>query len=660
MNVTELARKLRINSNDLLEILPQYGFDIGKRAIKIDNTIATKIIYAWPKIRKEMEFKKRQAKQKESEAQIEASLADKQDLYIPAILTVRDFAALLGIPVVEIIKRLMANGIMATVNHKIDFDTASIIADDLKITLHLKGEDTGVQTDQLKEHLDKDTNLTKRPPVIVIMGHVDHGKTTLLDTIRKENVAGGEAGGITQHIGAYQINHNGKIITFIDTPGHEAFTAMRSRGAKIADIAILVVAADDSLKPQTLEALKIIQQAQIPMVVAINKIDKDGANPARVRQDLAAQNVLSEEWGGKIIVEEISAKKNIGIDKLLESILLIDEMEADKIVANQEGPAVGTVIESHVDKSEGPVATLLIQSGILHPGDQMIINDVYFGKARSLRNYLNQTMESAKPAEPVKIIGLKFAPKVGDFMKVSIETIERSARKVKEYGTHKEESAVAHLIRSRQDQDGTNLPKLNVIIKADTLGSLEVLVESLEKLSTDKVQVKIIKQALGSVSENDVTRAEKDQAMILAFNVKALQSAEGLARDKNVHFKEYKVIYNLIDDVKAKLESLIKPEVIKKVLGKIKILAIFKAEKNGMILGAKVMEGIVVKDAKADVIRAGSLYEKGTITQVQSGKQEVNEVSEGNDCGIKYQGSTDVLVGDILEIYREELKEVKL
>jgi translation initiation factor IF-2 len=659
MNVSELARRVRVNSaEELLEILPDFGFDVGKRAIKIDDKIAGQIIKTWPKIKKELEFRQRKIEEEKKERQRELRKQSSATVVLPPVVSVKDFAALIDAPVSDVIKILMSNGIMATLNERIDFDTASLVADEFGANVALgEGEgDKGIsQADKLKAHFEGDKKVIERAPVIVIMGHVDHGKTKLLDTIREANVVDGESGGITQHIGAYQVEHNEHKITFIDTPGHEAFTAMRSRGAKVADIAILVVAADDSIKPQTKEAIKIIKAAGIPMIVAINKIDKPDADIERVKADLAKENLTPEEWGGNTIIQEISAKENINIDKLLDTIVLVTEMEQAKIVANPNRNAAGTIIESHVEKSQGPVATVLVQSGTLRVGDQMMINDVYFGKVRSMIKYNLEEIDEAGPSVPVKILGLKFAPRVGDLMEIPEGKISRAAKKVTAHDVHKEESVVTSKgkRKSEGDDDERVVEVLKVIVKADTLGSLEVIIESLEKLSSDKAKVKLLTKGLGNITDNDITLAADENAMVVGFHVKPLASANQLAIERDVDIKKYEVIYNLIDDVQDRLKALIKPEYEKKELGRLEVLAIFAKDTKTMVFGGKVLSGKIVNGTKVDILRNGTLYESGVISNLQSGKQDVREVVEGQECGISYKGSHDVEVGDIVMSYEE-------
>jgi translation initiation factor IF-2 len=664
MNVTELARKLKLNTTELLEILPEFGFDIGKKAIKVDDKVARKILDKSSEIKDKIEANKK-AKLEEFKRLQEQDdgIKEKKEVEIPSVVTVRELARIIDQPVNEVIKELMKNGVMASLNERIDFETASIIADEFNVTLK-SAEDLGkteVKREDIKSIIGREqkSDLKPRAPVVVVMGHVDHGKTKLLDTIRKSNVVGEEAGGITQHIGAYQVEKQDNKITFIDTPGHEAFTAMRSRGAKIADVAILVVAANDSIKPQTVEAIKIIQQAQIPMIVAINKIDLPEANIEKVKQDLSAMNLTPEDWGGKTITLPISAKENVGLDNLLDTILLVSEMEKDKIVANPDKKAVGTIIESHIDKGEGPVATILVQNGTLQVGDNICIDDVFFGKARNLKNYKNQAIEQAGPSVPVKVIGLKYAPKVGDIVEVKCK-IERKHKKIKAFDISKEESAIKQPVISEEETEEIGVKTINLIIKADVLGSLEAITESLEKIDTEEVKVKVISKGLGNITDTDINLADSSDALIIGFNVKAIPLAQDLAREKNIDIQYYDVIYKLIEDIKDRLSALISPEIIRNDLGKLKVLAIFRTENKSMIIGGKVLEGKVVKPAKADVLRDKELIFSGKITELQAGKQEVNEVPEDQECGLKFEGKPEIQEGDILQVYQEEIVTKKL
>ena len=422
MNVTELARHLRVSPQELRDILPRIGFDIGQRAIKIDQRLAQRIIKEWPRLVREL--KNREERERRQEEAVAAVRAEQRVVKIGSVVTIKDLANSFGLPVNRILAELMKNGIFASLNEKIDADTAMIIGSELGIEVVVENaaDNKKDEVDLLEEsrrNQGDQADLEVRPPVIVVMGHVDHGKTKLLDAIRTTDVVATEAGGITQHIGAYQITRKGKVVTFIDTPGHEAFTAMRKRGARVADLAILVVAADDGVKPQTIEAYRIIEEAKIPFVVAINKIDKPEANIEKAKQELANQlNLLAEDWGGKVVICPISAKQRLGIEDLLDTILLLADLEESSRLANPKLEAIGTIIESHVNKSEGPVATVLVQNGTLKIGDTLICNEQYYGRVRALKNYRGQNIKQAGPSTPVKIIGLKATPEIGDVVRV--------------------------------------------------------------------------------------------------------------------------------------------------------------------------------------------------------------------------------------------------
>ena len=505
-----------------------------------------------------------------------------------------------------------------------------------------------------------------RPPVVVVMGHVDHGKTTLLDAIRETHVVESEAGNITQHIGAYQAEHKDKVITFIDTPGHEAFTAMRSRGAKIADIAILVVAADDGIQPQTKEAIKIIEAAKVPFLVAINKIDKEEANIERIKQDLAGLNLIPEDWGGKTICVPVSAKNSEGIDELLEMVLLLADMEKEKIVANPDRCAVGTVIESHVDKGEGAVATILVQMGTLQKNNILSIENTLYGKVRSMKDFRGNLIDSAAPGTPVKIAGLKVAPEVGDILEVK-ESLKECTSKIKQTYAKKDKPVVK---KEAETEGETKKKKLNIVLKTDVLGSLEAVLASLEKFDYEDIGVDIISRGLGNITEADILRGEAVGASVFGFDVLLPPKVEEFARDKGVKVKTFKVIYDLIDEIKKDLEDLLEIEIVTTELGKMEVLAIFRTESSKMIVGGKVSDGKIVFDPKGKgetkirITRneGGARMEMGIVlmTQLQAGKVDVKEVEKGEECGIKFKGKTTVKVGDILEIYKEEKRVKKL
>jgi len=661
MNVTELARKLKVPTKELLEILPAVGFGIGRRAIKIDNKQAQKVIEQWPKLLAKYKDLNT-SKEVEIKDQIEESV-EKKSITIPSAVRVKDFAEKLKIPLSKVMAELMKNGVLSSMNEEIDFDTAAIVGQELGFEV-LENRNIGAEkektTVQKLESLlaEEDENkLKERPPVIVVMGHVDHGKTKLLDAIRKTNIVDAESGGITQHIGAYQAEKDGKMMTFIDTPGHEAFTTMRSRGARVADVAVLVIAADDSIQPQTKESIKIIKSAGLPMVVAINKIDKPDANPDKVKQDLAAMNLTPEDWGGKTITVPISAKQGTGIDDLLEMILLVADTEKEEIMANPNKSAVGTIIESHIDKGEGPVATILVQNGTLQNGDLVEVSGTFYGKIRAMKNFKGDDVNQAPPSMPVKILGLKAAPSVGDILEVKSDINRKS--KLKRYQLKKQATDYTRPSEAKKDKD-KNAKSLDVIIKADVLGSLEAIIASLTNMDNPEVSVNIISKGLGNINESDIKHAGASDAFVLGFHVKPTQDAASLAREKKVEIKLYDIIYKLLEDVKSRLEELLSPEVIRTDLGRLKVLAVFRKEKNSMIIGGSVTKGIVKFGAKVDVFRDKVKLATGNITQLQINKVDVNEAETGKECGIKFEGKPVIEEGDFLEVYTEEVKEKKL
>lgn len=662
MNFTELARRIKMNPNELREILPQLGFDIGHRAIKVDDRIANNIIKNWQKLKEEYTKKQQMYyKKKDVEREVDVEKKKKQ-VKIPQLLTVKDLAILLEIPVTRLIEELMRNGIIINMNEKIDFETAAIVSEDLGFEVVKEDMDDfsnkEASIDQISEFIKEqdESKLVERPPVVVVLGHVDHGKTKLLDTIRKTDVVAEESGGITQHIGAYQVKRKGRLITFIDTPGHEAFTTMRSRGARVADIAILVIAADDGVKPQTVEAIKIIRGAKLPMIVAINKIDKQESNIEKVKKELSEHNLVPEDWGGKTICVPVSAKEGTGIDDLLDMIGLVTDMEKESIRANPNTSAVGTVIESHIDTGEGPVATVLVQVGTLRINDYLGIGNVLYGKVRCIKDWRGENIDKATPGTPVKILGFRIAPAVGDIVAATKD--KKSLQKKIKF--HEVIRSQVDTSITRQKVNKKKASIYNIILKADVVGSLEAIILSLEKLSHPEVEVNIIKKGLGSITEADVLNAEATGAVIMGFHVNPTTSAKELAKEKHIKMKTYKVIYDLIDDVKSKLEAFLEPELVVQELGQIQVLAIFRKEKNSMIVGGKVITGKVMNSAKVRVMRHGEEIAVGQIIELQEGKESVSEVLEGSKCGIKFQGEPVIVENDVLEVYIEEKKEKKL
>lgn len=651
MNITELARILRISPQELRDLLPRLGFAIGQKAIKVDNQTARRIIKDWPVFKRRLEDEKL----RESRAKIDAEILPKErkTIFVPKLVTVRALAEIAQLPVNRVLAELMKNGVFASINEKIDFDTAAIIGDNLNLDVQVLAEETSIpeaeekKLDRILEQEDSQ-DMKPRPPIIVVMGHVDHGKTKLLDSIRQTNVVAGEAGGITQHIGAYQIIRKDQVITFIDTPGHEAFTAMRSRGAKVADIAILVVAADDGVKPQTVEAFRIIEAAKIPYIVAINKVDKPDADVNRTKQELSTQlNITPEDWGGKIICVPVSAKEGTGVEDILDMVLLVAETEAKSLLANPDAEAAGTVVESNMDKNAGPVATLLVQNGTLRVGDQLCFGGLVYGKVKSLKNYKGEVVGSAGPSSPAKILGLKTLPVVGDILEVG-DGEKISMRQMK---SKSDNSTVSVSSSENNDED---VPHINVIIKSDFLGSAEAIEESLLKLNNEKVKVKIISKSLGNITEGDIKRAEDSSAQILGFNVRISPVVENLVREKKISVKLFSIIYDLIKQVKEEMQLLVKPEINRVNLGRLKVLAVFRTENNFQIVGGKVLDGVVKNDSLVDVRRQDLFITGGRLTQLQAGRQEVAEVTKDQECGLKFEGKPLVQMGDILDIYREE------
>lgn len=667
MNITELARRLRVPAEELRNKLPELGFDIGTKALKVPDRDVGHIMRAWNSYKKRQFLNKKRDEQRKREERKQAvQEGTAEQVQIPAIITVREFADLLNLPIAKVMQELMRAGILASLNERIDFDTATIIAQDLGyIAVPAEGAEeveedeavTVLEEAKAQEKTSDDAQI--RPPVIVIMGHVDHGKTLLLDTIRHANVVEGEAGGITQHIGAYQVMHNDQKITFIDTPGHEAFTVMRSRGAKVADIAILVVAADDGIQPQTKEAIDIIKASKMPFIVAVNKIDKEGANVEKVLSQLTEHKMVPEEWGGDTITVPVSAKQATNIDKLLDMLLLVFDVEKGNIIANPDRRAIGTIIESHVDKGQGPVATVLVQTGTLHRGDILGVRGVNYGRVRAMKTWDGQDVDQAPPSTPVRILGFKDAPSVGDVLEVPEHA--KDLDKLKAQPNKKAGASEITIARStggdQSDEDGEEKVNLNILIKADVLGSLEALIGMIEKIDNPYVGVKIVGRGLGNVTDAEVLQAEATDALLLAFNVKPTGSAAQLARDKGVEIAEYNIIYKLFEDVVEKLRLLVPAEKVYTELGSLRILKVFKKVNKGTIAGGVVLKGEIALDATARVLRNDEVIGEGKITTLQAGKADVKTVQQGTECGFTFTGKTKLEDDDVLEFYTEEEKQ---
>ena len=580
------------------------------------------------------------------------------EITIPETISVKDFAAEIKKTSGEVLKKLMGYGIMATLNNDIDFDTAFLIAEEFGIKA-IKKETVTEEDILFDESEDKAEDLQPRPPVIVVMGHVDHGKTSLLDAIRSTNVIEGEAGGITQHIGASQVEVNGRMITFLDTPGHEAFTSMRARGAQVTDIAILVVAANDGVKPQTVEAINHAKAAGIPIIVAVNKIDLEGANVEKVKEELTKYELVPEEWGGDTIFVPISAKKKINIDTLLEMVLLVADMK--ELKANPSKQSKGVVIEAKLDKARGPVATMLVQRGTLDVGDTIVVGSV-IGRIRTMSNYKGKKVKKAGPSTPVEVTGLTEVPTAGetfyevDDEKTAKHLIERRKRQEREKSINA--TAKVSLNELFNQIEKGKLKELNIIVKADVQGSVEAVKQSLEKLSNDQVTVKVIHANVGGVTETDVTLAKVSNAIIIAFNVRPEALARDMADKEEVEIKQYSVIYHAIEDVEAAMKGMLDPEFEEKVIGNAEIRQTFKVSNVGTIAGCYVTNGKVSRNAGIRIIRDNVVIHDGKLISLKRFKDDVKEVATGYECGIQIENFNDIQEGDILEVYvMEEIKK---
>jgi translation initiation factor IF-2 len=673
MNVSDLARRLKVTPQELLEKLPKLGFDIGARAVKIDNRTGEHIFKKWMMVQRRERLRGQLLELSTNKKGSDDGDIEKKKITLPSVVIVRELAGIVKLPVTRVIQELMKAGILASQNERLDFETAAIIADELGYEATQEDEDAKqnkqeeVAQNKLQKKLENESEdkMAERPPVVVVMGHVDHGKTRTLDAIRRTHVIDGEAGGITQHIGAYQAIRKNRLITFIDTPGHEAFTVMRSRGAKVADIAILVVAADDGVQPQTREVIDIIKAAKIPFVVALNKIDKPEADVDRVLAELAEVGVTTEAWGGEAPMVKISAKEGTGIDDLLEVILLISDMNAEQLKSNPDNLAHGTIIEAHVDKGEGPVATALVQFGTLKRNDYLGVNGELLGRVRAMRDYKGDTVKEAPPGTPVKVLGFKVAPSVGDIFEVPEDWKSLEKRKAKSGYQNATSQFTAVKSIKEEDKKNQNHSSLNVIIKADVLGSLEAILGMLEKIQHEQVSVEVIKKGLGNVTESDIeAAAAAGNSIVYGFNTVATTQASIMARDQGVALTEYKIIYELIDDVIIRLNAMLPDEVIRTELGKAEVVAIFRTEKDRMVVGCKIKTGMAKEGAKMIIWRKEGEDEQpvgqGIVESLQVGKEKVKEVTSGQECGISYHGKEKLEIGDRIDIYTEESKTQKV
>ena len=688
IRVYELANQFGITSKELIELLKKQGIIVKSHSSSVDEETAAlvKKIFTSPKKLAVVEKKPKEphppVKKEEPKVEVKplpetkpvekpiekpvekpkvvevvksVEPEEKGKVLIGEAITVKELSEKMGVPSTDVIKKLMEIGIMSTINQVIDPEAALSVAKKMGIDAEI----IGLEKEEITaEGEEADTEgLVPRTPVVTIMGHVDHGKTSLLDAIRQTNVAAKESGGITQHIGAYEVEVKKGRIVFLDTPGHEAFTAMRARGAQVTDIVVLVVAADDGVMPQTIEAINHAEAAGVPMIVAINKIDKPGANPDKIKQDLAKVNphLLPEEWGGKTIYVSVSAKKKMGIEDLLEMILL--QAEIMELKANPLKAAKGVVVESKLDKGRGPVATVLIQKGTLRAGDP-IIAGLHFGKVRAMLSDKGAKVKEAGPSTPVEVLGLSGVPQAGDSFMVASD--ERKARQIALLRTQKQrEEGLGTRTRVtledlyKQINEGV-VRELNLVIKADVHGSIQALTDSFEKLGTKDVKIRVIHGAVGGITETDVMLAAASNAVIIGFNVRPTDKASELVAKEQVELKLYTVIYNAIADVKAGLEGLLEPTVVEKIMGKAEVRQIFSIPKMGVIAGCFVLDGIIQRNTDAKLIRDSVIVYQGKIGSLRRFKDDVKEVQAGYECGIGIEKFQDIKVGDIIEPFSLE------
>lgn len=675
VRIYELANQLGIKSKDLIVELKKQGVSVKSHSSSIDEETAllirdilTKPAHKEPPPavkpveppKKEVETKAEKEAEKES-APLPPKPEEKEKIRIGEAITVKELSEKLSVTPTEVIKKLLGMGIMSTVNQVIDPEAALSVAQKFGVEAEL----IGVEAEEgFGEEEDKDKEgLALRPPVVTIMGHVDHGKTSLLDAIRQTNVAAKEAGGITQHIGAYEVELKKGKIAFLDTPGHEAFTAMRARGARVTDIVVLVVAADDGVMPQTIEAINHAEAAGVPIIVAINKIDKPGANPDKIKQDLSKLNshLLPEEWGGKTIYVNVSAKKKIGIEDLLEMILL--QAEIMELKANPQKHAKGTVVESKLDRGRGPVATVLIQNGTLRTGDPFIAG-LHFGRVRAMINDRGVKVNEAGPSIPVEVLGLSGVPQSGDsFIVVSDEKKARQIALLRMQKQREEGLGIKSRVTLedlyKQINEGV-VKELNLVIKADVHGSVQAVADSFEKLGTKDVKIRVIHGAVGGITETDVMLAAASNAVIIGFNVRPTDKASALAEKEQVELKLYTVIYDAIADVRAALEGLLEPTIVEKVTGKAEVRQLFSIPKIGVIAGCFVLDGVIHKNADAKLIRDNVIVYQGKISSLRRFKEDAKEVQAGYECGIGIEKFQDIKVGDIIEPFILEKIAMKL
>lgn len=641
MDISTLSKQLNMSAQQLRFKMNASGFRISPRANKIDNHLAKQVLQAFG-----------------VQAPVDTKNVVPKEVSLPKVMSVKELAATLKLDVATVIKKLIMSGVMATINEEIDYDTAVIVASDLGFNVSETVEATArlgvgyVPEVLAAEKLAHEADFVVRPPLVAVMGHVDHGKTTLLDKIRKTKVVATESGGITQHIGAYQVKRNDKSITFLDTPGHEAFSAMRARGANVTDIIVLTVAADDGVKPQTVEVINRAKLTQTPLIVAINKIDKPDANIERVKKELADFGVLIEEWGGNVPVAKISGMTGQGVDDLLDLILL--QAEVMDLKANPKGQTLGTVIESHLSKTLGPVATILIQNGTLNLGDVFSVGRAS-GKIRSMTDDTGRKVKTAEPSAAVQITGLSDVPSAGDILKTFVD---QNDAKNAALNVAKSERAKRIMTQTNFSLDKSK--DLNLILKVDVAGSMEAIIGALDKLKNDEVNLNVISQDVGEINENDILRAESAKGVIIGFHTRVNSQASKLAQAKKVPIQLYDIIYELVEDITQQVIAKMTPEVVRAEIGRAKILAVFRSEKERQIVGGSVADGKVKDNAQVEIKRGDAIVGSAQINELQQNKTKTREVLNGFEFGINLKTNTKIHEGDVLVIYEETVKKKSL
>ncbi|WP_026893804.1 translation initiation factor IF-2 [Clostridiisalibacter paucivorans] len=653
--VYQLAKELGMTSKKLIEKMKELDMEVGNHMSTIEDEEADILSDFFSeeteKVEEDIKENNEETKTEKTNDEEDEESDSAKEIEAEEKIVVKDFAEKIGISPTQLITKLMGFGVMASMNQEIDFDTATIIAEEFGYTVIQKKTIEEKEEEQL-DYEDAPEDLIPRPPVITVMGHVDHGKTSLLDAIRKSHVTAKEAGGITQHIGASTVEINGKNIVFLDTPGHEAFTSMRARGAQVTDIAILVVAADDGVMPQTIEAINHAKAAEVPLIVAVNKMDKPGANPDRVLQELTEQGLVPEDWGGDTIVVPVSALKNEGIKELLEMILLVSEMQ--ELKANPDRNAVGTIIDAQLDKARGPVATVLVQKGTLNVGDA-VVSGVASGRVRAMVDSNGKRVKKAGPSSAVEILGLSEVPEAGDRL-YAVED-DKSARDI---ASNRKDTQRREQIKSKQnisledlfDQIKTGEVKdLNVIVKADVKGSIEAVKQSLIKLSNEEVKVNPIHGGVGAIRETDIMLASASNAIVIGFNVRPTSTALDLANRENVDVRTYRVIYNAIEDIEAAIKGMLEPEYKEVILGRAEVRATFKVPNVGVVAGVYVLNGKVTRNSEVRLLRDNVVIHEGSISSLKRFKDDVREIASGYEGGIGIENYNDVKVGDVIEAY---------